>query len=131
MTYRASLILLTLSVLVFGCSDPVTVERAEPTTTEPSFPTTGPAPADPGLDAQTIDTLFVANVRNLAPAIGAIPGPDLIEAALAICLAFDSGATFTDVALTAVASGFPPQSGGVLIGSAVAAYCDEYLGLLG
>ena len=135
-TIRTTIVLLVVALAFAGCAQSPEAERVQPTLTqlEPvEQPTEQPTEVtNPyGLDDQTIDTLFLANVRDLAPVMVGVPDADLFSAADAICDAFDSGATFDAIALTALGSGFPPETGGVLIGSSVAAYCDEYLGLLG
>lgn len=83
------------------------------------------------LDESAIDELHLANVRDLAPELEAVPDANLIALGHAICEAFDAGASFDDVALIALGSGFSTQTGGTIIGSSVAAYCDEHLALLG
>lgn len=135
-TIRTTTVLLVVALAIAGCAQSPEAERVQPTLTQlesaeqpAEQPTEVTNPY--GLDDQTIDTLFLANVRDLAPVMVGVPDADLFSAADAICDAFDSGATFDAIALTALGSGFPPETGGVLIGSSVAAYCDEYLHLLG
>jgi len=131
-TIRTTTVLLVVALALAGCAQSPEAERVQPTLTqlEPvEQPTEVTNPY--GLDDQTIDTLFLANVRDLAPVMVGVPDADLFSAADAICDAFDSGVTFDAIALTALGSGFPPETGGALIGSSVAAYCDEYLHLLG
>ena len=131
-TIRTTTVLLVVALALAGCAQSPEAERVQPTLTQLE-PTEQPTEVtNPyGLDDQTIDTLFLANVRDLAPVMVGVPDADLFSAADAICDAFDSGVTFDAIALTALGSGFPPETGGVLIGSSVAAYCDEYLPLLG
>ena len=102
-TIRTTTVLLVVALALAGCAQSPEAERVQPTLTqlEPvEQPTEVTNPY--GLDDQTIDTLFLANVRDLAPVMVGVPDADLFSAADAICDAFDSGVTFDAIALTAL-----------------------------
>ena len=135
-TIRTTTVLLVVALAFAGCAQSPTAERVEPSTAPP---VTQPEPVEQpteitnpyGLTDAEVEVLFLANVHQLAPETLGVPDTDLIVTAFSICDAFDTGVSFDLVALTAIGSGLSTETGGVLIGSAVAAYCDEYLDLIG
>lgn len=74
-----------------------------------------------------IDDLYVGQLREDIP--GATVGVSddlLIEAGHTFCGGFDDGLTFYDMFKTGIDNGLTAEEIGVMVGSAIAAYCPEH-----
>lgn len=101
--------------LLSGCMIPVQTD-SQPT---------GPAPAPESVDTFT-DEDYADLVRAEAPSLSGLSTDVLIENAELVCLSFDTGATFDDIGMIFLESGFTPEEAGVLIGGAVGYKCPEH-----
>lgn len=78
-----------------------------------------------GAVSRTPDDQFIAKIRNYSN-LDDIGRDDLISAGKRICKQLDAGATTADFTDSIIASGFPAEDAGHLVGSAVAVYCPQY-----
>lgn len=118
--------LVITGILLTGCMVPVPVdEKPEPTPSQSQSEPSAPETAETFGDEDYADV-----IRQEAPSLSGLDTATLIENAELVCISFDTGATFEDIGMIFLDSGFTPQEAGVLIGGAVAYKCPEHENVL-
>lgn len=86
--------------------------------------------AEKALKEETMETVYLATLRDFIPSLENAPDETIIELGGAICTDFDKGLSLGNVGQQLLDGGASVNEAGYYIGAAVTAYCPEHQNLL-